>query len=132
MRAHVQSASRTICEIGFISSIYGQFEALDQFLLSSQNFFGLIEGGVSRFSQTCCESANVHEVWPMARTLPRQTWDWPELWPQIRSEMSALLEVLHGLWQYHLDVEGGDGLVGDVTIAAYVEELAMRITTQVS
>ena len=52
--------------------------------------------------------------------------------PQIRSEMSALLEVLHGLWQYHLDVEGGDGLVGDVTIAAYVEELAMRITTQVS
>lgn len=52
--------------------------------------------------------------------------------PQIRSEMSALLEVLHGLRQYHLDVEGGDGLVGDVTIAAYVEELAMRITTQVS
>ena len=50
----------------------------------------------------------------------------------VGSEMSALLEVLHGLWQYHLDVEGGDGLVGDVTIAAYVEELAMRITTQVS
>lgn len=132
MRAHVQSASRTICEIGFISSIYGQFEALDQFLLSSQNFFGLIEGGCQDSAKPAVSRQMFMRFGQWQGRYPGKPGIGRSFGPQIRSEMSALLEVLHGLWQYHLDVEGGDGLVGDVTIAAYVEELAMRITTQVS